>query len=105
MKRKGISGIVLEKYSPRMVEDITGLKRKAIIEVARKFALAEAPIALAGRGRGYLPGSLYEFMAVHALNALVGRVNKKGGALITNDIPLAKWPDREYDPVALDCLK
>lgn len=105
VKRKGFSGIVLEKYSPRMVEDITGLKGKAIIEVARKFALAEAPIALAGRGKGLLPGSLYEFMAVHALNALVGRVNKKGGVLITNDLPLAKWPDVEYDPVAMDGLK
>lgn len=105
VEHRGFSGIVLERYSPQMVEDITGIGRKAIIEVARRFALAKAPIALAGRGKGLLPGSLYESMAIHALNALVGRVNKKGGALVTNDLPLAPWSDVEHDPVAVDGLK
>ncbi len=104
VEHKGFSGIVLEKYSPQVVEDITGVRRNIIIELARKFALARAPIALTGRGKGTLPGSLYEFMAVHALNALLGRVNKKGGPLITDDLPLASWPDVEYDPVAIDGL-
>ncbi len=105
VKHKGFSRIVLEKYSPQVVENITGIKGRVIIEVARKFASAHAPIALAGRGKGTLPGSLYEFMAVHALNALKGRVNKKGGPLIADDIPLAQWSDPEYDPVAMDGLK
>ena len=100
VEHKGFSGIVLGKYSPKNVENITGIKRRVIIEVARKFALADAPIALAGRGKGTFPGSLYEFMAVHALNALKGRVNNKGGILITDDVPLAPWADVEYDSVA-----
>jgi len=100
VEHKGFSGIVLGKYSPKNVENITGIKRRVIIEVARKFALANAPIALAGRGKGTFPGSLYEFMAVHALNALKGRVNNKGGILITDDVPLAPWADVEYDSVA-----
>jgi anaerobic selenocysteine-containing dehydrogenase len=97
---KGFSGIVLGKYSPENVENITGIKRRVIIEVARKFASARAPIALAGRGKGTFPGSLYEFMTVHALNALKGRVNNKGGTLIIDDVPLAPWADVEYDSVA-----
>ncbi|UCH00024.1 MAG: molybdopterin-dependent oxidoreductase, partial [Deltaproteobacteria bacterium] len=104
-RHKGFSGVVLENYSPQMVEDITGVGSKVIIDVARRFALAKAPIALAGRGKGRLPGSLYEFMAVHALNALVGRVNKKGGVLVANDLPLAQWSEVEYDPVATDGLR
>jgi anaerobic selenocysteine-containing dehydrogenase len=104
VEHKGFSGIVLEKYSPKNVENITGIKKGLIIEVARKFASARAPIALAGRGKGTFPGSLYEFMAVHALNALKERVNNKGGTLITDDVPLAPWADVEYDSVATDGL-
>lgn len=100
VEHKGFSGIVLGKYSPANVEIITGIKRRVIIEVARKFASAHAPIALAGRGKGTLPGSLYEFMAVYALNALKGRINTKGGTLITDDVPLAPWAEVEYDSVA-----
>jgi len=105
VEHEGFSRIVLEKYPPQRVEDITGIKTSVIIEVARQFALARAPIALAGRGKGMLPGSLYEFMAVHALNALVGRLNEKGGVLVANDLPLAQWSDLAYDPVAIDGLK
>ena len=101
IKHKGFSRIVLEKYSPQNVAGITGIGRSIITEVARKFASAKAPIALAGRGKGSLPGSLYESMAIHALNALAGRVNRKGGVLIPDDLPLASWSDVEYDPVAM----
>ena len=100
VEHKGFSSIVVGKYSPENVENITGIKRSIIIEVARKFASANTPIALAGRGKGTFPGSLYEFMSIHALNALAGRVNNKGGTLITDDVPLAPWSDIEYDSVA-----
>jgi len=103
-EHKGFSSIVLGKYSPKNVENITGIKRSIIIEVARKFASAHAPIALAGRGKGTFPGSLYEFMSIHALNALAGRVNNKGGTLIVDDVPLAPWADVEYDSVASNGL-
>jgi anaerobic selenocysteine-containing dehydrogenase len=102
---KGFSTIVQEKYSPQKVESITGIKQEVIMQVARKFARAKAPIALAGKGKGSLPGSLYEFMAVHALNALRGMINKKGGILLGDNIPLTPWPDLEYDSVAIEGLK
>ena len=104
IEHKGFSRIVLEKYSPEIVERITGIGRGVITEVARKFASARAPIALAGRGKGLLPGSVYESMAIHALNALAGRVNRKGGILIPDDLPLAPWSDVQHDPVAMDGL-
>jgi anaerobic selenocysteine-containing dehydrogenase len=105
VEHKGFSRIVLEKYPPQRVEDITGVKREVIIEVARKYALAEAPIALAGRGKGMLPGSLYEFMAIHALNALLGGINRRVGVLVTDGLPLAQWSDLELDPVAIHGLR
>ena len=100
MKHTGFSGIVLGKYSPENVENITGVKRQTIIEIARKFASARSPLALAGRGKGALPGSFYEFMAVHALNALQGRINKQGGTFIIDNVPLAPWANEEFDSLA-----
>jgi anaerobic selenocysteine-containing dehydrogenase len=103
-KHTGFSTMVLGDYSPEQVEDITGVDRKSIMEVAKKFASAQAPIAIAGRGNGTRPGSLYEFMSVHALNALKGRINKRGGPFIMNDVPLSSWAEQEYDSVAKDGL-
>jgi anaerobic selenocysteine-containing dehydrogenase len=105
VNHKGFSEIVREKYSPERVEGITGVTRDVVVEVARRFARAKAPIALAGRGKGLLPSGMYESMAVHALNALRGRINQKGGVLLCEDLPLAQWPDVEYDSVAMDGLK
>ncbi len=99
-EHKGFSGFVLEEYPPEKVEKITGIDRKEILDVARRFAAARAPVAIYGRGRSLLSGSLYEAMAIHSINALVGRINKPGGVILTDDLPLAKWPDAEYDEVA-----
>jgi len=97
---EGFSKLVLDKYAPQDVERITGVEKELIIRVARRFAEAKAPIAIAGRGKGDLPGSLYENMAVHALNALQGRINMGGGVLAAEDIPLSQWPEAELDSVA-----
>jgi anaerobic selenocysteine-containing dehydrogenase len=103
-KHTGFANIVLQKYSPQAVEQMTGVGREVIADVARKFVTAKAPLALSGRGKGRLPGSLYEFMAVHALNALAGRINQRGGVLAAGDLPLASWPKPAYDRVALKGL-
>jgi anaerobic selenocysteine-containing dehydrogenase len=103
-KRKGFASYVLERYTPQTVEKITGVPENVVMEVARKFASARAPLALVGRGKGLLPGSLYEFMAVQALNALVGGINQRGGVLVTHDLPFAPWSDAHYDLVAREGL-
>jgi menaquinone reductase, molybdopterin-binding-like subunit len=102
---KGFSNLLLEQYAPQDVESITGVEKGLIIQVARRFAAAKAPIAIAGRGKGQLPGGLYEHMAVHALNALRGRINQKGGVLAPDTLPLSAWPEVERDSVATDGLK
>ncbi|MBN2058986.1 MAG: molybdopterin-dependent oxidoreductase, partial [Deltaproteobacteria bacterium] len=85
----GFKGMLLEKYSPGTVEKITGIDGKEIASIARAFARAKAPVALCGKGKGEIYGSLYEFMAIHTLNALVGRINQKGGLIINDDLPLS----------------
>ena len=102
---QGFKSIVLNRYSPEKVAPITGLETKEIISLAREFAGARAPIAICGKGKGALNGSLYEFMAVQGLNALVGNINRPGGVLVHDPLKLSPLPDIELDDVALEGLK
>ena len=96
----GFKALVLKKYSPADVARITGLDHKEIVSLARAFAKAKAPIALCGKGKGNLNGSLLEFMAVQGLNALVGNINKPGGVLVHHPLPLSPWPEVKLDTIA-----
>ena len=98
--KKGFKQTVLDDYSPETVARVTGMDPSAIILLAREFAKAKAPLALFGRGQGKVPGSLSEAMAVHALNALVGSVNRKGGVC---SLPLTDnpgWAEVPMDSIA-----
>jgi len=92
--------LVLDKYSPGEVATITDIDEKDIVGLARDFARAAKPLAICGRGRGTLPGSLDEFTAVHALNALVGNINQKGGVWAVPEIDYINWPEVNMDAVA-----
>ncbi|MFC1856683.1 menaquinone reductase molybdopterin-binding-like subunit QrcB [Thermodesulfobacteriota bacterium] len=99
-RRKGFKRLVLEEYSPETVASITGIDAAKIKELARKFAGASKPLAICGRGKGITPGSLSEFMAVHALNALAGNINKRGGIWSIPDLDYINWPEVRMDAVA-----
>ncbi|MBW1740775.1 MAG: molybdopterin-dependent oxidoreductase [Deltaproteobacteria bacterium] len=96
----GFKHLVLTEYTPEAVARITGLSAKKIIELARAFAKAERPLAVWGRGKGTISGSLYECMAVHALNALVGNINKPGGVSARPQVATQAWPDVDQDTTA-----
>jgi menaquinone reductase, molybdopterin-binding-like subunit len=102
---EGFKTLVLKKYSPRQVEKITGVNKKTIIALAKKFAKAKAPVALYGKGKDGQNGSLYEFMAVHSLNALMGRINCAGGVLLPESLPLSSFPPVKPDEIATEGLK
>jgi len=101
----GYKTMVLNSYSPDQVAEITGLRPKDIVALARDFAGAKAPIATCGKGKGYLNGSLYEFMAVQSLNALVGNINMPGGVLVCDPPPLSPLPQIQKDAIASEGLK
>jgi menaquinone reductase, molybdopterin-binding-like subunit len=92
-------------YTPDKVEAITGIQAEKIINLAREFAAAEAPLAIAGKGRGALPTPGYELMAVMALNALVGNVNQPGGIILRKSLPISPWPEVKRDDNAERSLK
>jgi len=70
------------------------------VDLARAFAKAERPLAVWGRGKGTTSGSLYECMAVHALNALVGNINKPGGVSTRPEVAMQPWPEVVVDNIA-----
>ena len=91
---------ILDGYSPDIVTKVTGIDQAVIVSLARDFARSSKPLAICGRGQGRTPGSVKEFMAVHALNALVGNINKKGGVWTLPEPNYINWPELKMDAVA-----
>ena len=101
----GFSTVVLQRYSPGSVSKITGVDPAEIVSLARAFAKAKAPVALCGKGKGDMSGSVLEFMAVQSLNALVGNINKPSGVLLYDPLPFSPLPEVQKDGVASEGLK
>ncbi|MBN1277400.1 MAG: molybdopterin-dependent oxidoreductase, partial [Deltaproteobacteria bacterium] len=103
--RKGFKTIILEKYSPAETARITGLDPNYIAYVAKDFAESKAPVAIYGKGKDSMNGSLYEFMAVQCLNALAGNFNRPGGVIVSDPLPLNRFSELKMDNIAGASLK
>jgi anaerobic selenocysteine-containing dehydrogenase len=97
---EAFAGMVKEKYAPSSVADITGIPVDLITQTALAFAGAKHPMAICGRGKGQTPVSLKEVLAVQALNALVGGINRKGGVQTMPTYDYLNWPTVEMDATA-----
>ncbi len=78
------SQIVINDYTPERVAGITGVSAEVIKEIAREFAAARNPIAVAGRGASAVSSSTVEFAAVQALNSMVGSLGRRGGVMLVD---------------------
>jgi anaerobic selenocysteine-containing dehydrogenase len=96
----GFKTLVMEQYAPEKVQEITGIKAAAVVSLAKDFAEAKAPVAICGKGKGTYSGDLYEYMAVNSLNALKGRINRPGGVLVHEALPLSPLPEVQADETA-----
>jgi len=83
------SAWLLENYTPEKAEAVTGVAPALVKKVAVAFAGARRPVALCGRGKGETPVSLAEALAVFALNALKGSVQRDGGLVKVGALPYA----------------
>lgn len=91
---------VLDGFSPERVAEITGVEKNTTVRLAKDFAMAKRPLAICGRGKGLVPGSLKEFLAVQALNALVGNIGMEGGVWAVPEPEYIQWPEPEMDDIA-----
>ncbi len=92
--------MVTKEYAPEKVAQTTGISASEIQKLAATFAKSKAPVAIMGKGRGNGAQSLKEFAAVHTLNCICGRVNKKGGAFVMDKADYLTLPDPVMDEAA-----
>ncbi|MBU0703432.1 MAG: molybdopterin-dependent oxidoreductase, partial [Chloroflexi bacterium] len=67
--------LVLEQYAPEAVAGLTGTPVETIKRLAREFAGNRPAVAVAGRGLGEGTNALFNHVAIHTLNALVGSLD------------------------------
>lgn len=95
-----LRALLERRYSLERVAAATGIAVNAILRIAREFAAARRALAVGPRKGPLLPGPLFDHVAAHALNALVGNLDSPGGLLVPEEAPLAAWPALPPDPVA-----
>ena len=97
-KHRGFRAVLLEDYPPAAVARITGVPEESIRRIALEFVafgpgLAIGPARCAGL-------DLRGAMAVHALNALAGAIERRGGVVVSPEPPAPEWPEPVLDDVA-----
>ncbi|MGD2113736.1 MAG: molybdopterin-dependent oxidoreductase [Acidobacteriota bacterium] len=103
--RLGFRRLLLERYYPDRVARLCGVDPVRIIEVARRFAAADAPLALAGGEAVQGTNGVWTVLAVHALNALAGSFDRRGGVVLPPPValtPLAPLPTAAASPPGAD---
>lgn len=100
VRHQGFRNLVLESYPPDVVAEATGISARDIVRLATEFGTRRPSIAVAFRGASVYSNGLYNRMAIHSLNALVGSIDVPGGVLVQRQPPLLPWPRLETDEVA-----
>jgi anaerobic selenocysteine-containing dehydrogenase len=88
----GFREMVLADYAPERVAAITGVPAETIERLAREMAETPPALALAERGASAHSNGTYTRMAVLALDALLGSIERPGGILLHREPPLTPWP-------------
>lgn len=96
-KRKGFKSTVLEQYPPKKVSEITGVAAEVIERLAHEFARSGSSLAMCGDGLLQQGDVARSAVAIHALNALLGNIDKPGGVLVRQEPPLSAWPPVKKD--------
>ncbi len=99
-RHMGFKTLVLRDYPPKKVSAITGVPEATIVRIAREFATTKPAIAAGERGASMQTNGVYNRMAIHALNALVGSLEVPGGVLIQIGPPVTPWPEVVQDGIA-----
>lgn len=97
---RGFKSLLMEDYAPAKVAGITGIPEPAIERLAHEMAENRPAVSLADGGAAAATNGLGTAMAIHALNALLGNLERPGGLLVQRSAPLAAWPAVTPDDIA-----
>ena len=88
-QRIGFRTLVREEYRISRVAEMTGVPPETLVRIARQFASGQGAVAIGPQQSPAEPGRLFDAMAIHSLNALVGSIGAQGGVAI---LPERGWP-------------
>jgi anaerobic selenocysteine-containing dehydrogenase len=97
-KENWVKGLVewwnaeLKDRTPEWAAAITTIPERDIETVAREFGTTRPAMAIFERGPTTHTNGLYNGMAIHALNALVGAMYAEGGLMNQMGVPYGKLP-------------
>lgn len=85
--RQGFRPLLMERYYPDRAARLAGCDPGQIIRAARRLARAESPVAVWGGEAVSGSNAVWTGLAVHALNALLGAFDRRGGVVLPPAIP------------------
>lgn len=88
----GFKKLILNNYPLDFVSDATKVSVDTIVSLAKEFAANRPAIAMLDSNATSYSNGLYNALAIHSLNALVGSIDVPGGVLVKRDVPLRDLP-------------
>lgn len=86
----GFRSLVAKYGRTAEIADRTGLDPEVIVRLAKSFGLAKRPVALWDNVVAWSTGGLSDALAIHALNILVGAIDRPGGVLVQPEMPVPR---------------
>jgi anaerobic selenocysteine-containing dehydrogenase len=99
LRHKGFK-TVLTQWEPKRVESVTGIPEATVVRLAHELADYRPAIVLADGGAAAATNGLGTAMAIHALNAVLGNLERPGGLLVQRPPPLQPWKELSLDATA-----
>jgi len=89
--------VELKDRTPKWAAGITTIPERDIVTVARELASTKPAMALFERGPTAHSNGVYNGMAIHSLNALIGAMYAEGGLMSQMGVPYGKLPANSED--------
>lgn len=90
----------LESYTPEHVGEICNIAPQEVVRIAKELAANRPAFAVTDPTATLAPNGTATAMAVNALNAVLGSIDRPGGVLTQRPAPMADWKDFEFDEIA-----
>jgi len=87
----------LKDRTPKWAAGVTTIPERDIVTVARELATTKPAMVLFERGPTAHSNGVYNGMAIHALNALIGSMYAEGGLMNQMGVPYGKLPVKAED--------
>lgn len=97
-RHAGFRTLLIKEYTSPAVAKLTGVPEETIRRLAREFARFGPGVAIGPAGGQ--SNDRETAWAIHALNALVGAIERPGGALVARTAPPTRWPEVRPDEKA-----